>query len=350
MNFLMAAYTAEMSADLSCHRCGYDLRAHPPDGKCPECEASVAESRRLAAIPRRPAWRDSDPRWRRRMLAGAWVLVLLPLMDALHEFGWADKIRVPAVFESEGSFHALADTFLFSPWVYPPLIFCIGVVLLFSKERGRRHGQLDWTRRWGIICSYVTFLLCAAPILWMTALYGNGIAAIFLSMPPKYQPGMTQFLVDVCWRYLRYCPCPKPISDVVVVAFSSTAILLACVPLFDALRSSGPKRLAALLPAPLALLSLMHLVQVGWGCLHFSGVAPADIARYEVYFCPDVMMVAGLPANPMAWGSGLSIFLAEAAKWCIVLAIAVWLSIAQFAAGWRRTVTSERPSTVREEK
>ena len=77
--FAMAPDVTGTSADLPCHRCGYDLRAHPPDGQCPECGASVAESRRLAAIPLRPAWRDSDPRWRRRILAGAWVLVLLPL-------------------------------------------------------------------------------------------------------------------------------------------------------------------------------------------------------------------------------------------------------------------------------
>src|SRR2546421_11765089 len=100
----MTAHTAEISAELlPCQICGYDLRAHPQDGKCPECGASVAESRRLAAIPRRPAWRDSDPRWRRRMLAGAWILVLLPLMDALQTFGWASSVPLPAVFDIPGA-------------------------------------------------------------------------------------------------------------------------------------------------------------------------------------------------------------------------------------------------------
>lgn len=77
--------SAEMSIDLTCHLCGYDLRAHPPEGQCPECGASVAEARRLAAVPLRPPWRDSDPRWRRRVVAGAWVLVLLPLIGALKD-------------------------------------------------------------------------------------------------------------------------------------------------------------------------------------------------------------------------------------------------------------------------
>src|SRR5437763_16445075 len=89
LSFAMMTQAAEMSAELPCYRCGYDLRAHSQDGKCPECGASVAESRQMASIPRRPAWRDSDPRWRRRMLVGTWVLVLLPLIDALKAFGWA---------------------------------------------------------------------------------------------------------------------------------------------------------------------------------------------------------------------------------------------------------------------
>src|ERR1700733_5501155 len=94
----MPAHTAQMSTEVPCYRCGYDVRAHPEDGKCPECEASVAESRRLAMIPLRPAWRDSDPRWRWRMLAGVWILVLLPLMDVLYVSGWAYRVAVPNVF------------------------------------------------------------------------------------------------------------------------------------------------------------------------------------------------------------------------------------------------------------
>src|SRR5205085_10721012 len=104
------ADAAQTSPDLPCHLCGYDLRAHPQDGRCPECGASVAESRRVAAIPRRPPWRDSDPRWRRRVLAGAWVLVLLPLMDALQALDWASSVPVPTVFDSRGAINSLADT------------------------------------------------------------------------------------------------------------------------------------------------------------------------------------------------------------------------------------------------
>ena len=337
----MMTQTAETSAQLPCHLCGYDLRAHPLDAKCPECGASVAESRRLAAIPRRPDWRDSDPRWRRRMLAGAWMLVLLPLMDALHAFGWASSMPVPNVW-GYGAVRTLDDTFLCDPGghlsVYPPLVFCIGVVLLFSKERGRRRARLDWTRRWGVLCSYVVLLLSAAPVLFLSAYVLVGIAAIFQSMPLKYQPPVTRLFVEVSAGYLRYGPYPKPIVSVVLVAFSSVAILLACIGLFDALRSSGSKRAAAILLAPLALFSLMHLAQVGRYCLGFSGATSADFFNYEVYFRPQVLEgMAGVPFMPRASGSEIFV---EAAKWCIVLGIAVWLSIAQLAAWRRRKKTS----------
>src|SRR5687767_2120990 len=171
----MTAHTDEMSVGLPCHGCGYDLRAHPHEGRCPECGASVAESRRLAAIPRRPAWRDSDPRWRRRMLAGAWILVLLPLMNALSAFGWASSVPVPPVFDFRGPL-TLDNTFLYHMLLYESLVFCIGVVLLFSKERGRRRSKLDWTRRWGVICSYVVLLLSAVQVLLIAALVLAGIA------------------------------------------------------------------------------------------------------------------------------------------------------------------------------
>src|SRR5882724_2784588 len=115
MNFAMTTHSGEMSADLPCHICGYDLRAHPQEGKCPECGASIAESRRLAAIPRRPAWRNSDPRWRRRMLAGTWVLVLLPLMDVLTTFRWASRVPVPRVFDFRGAVRTLDDTLVCWP-------------------------------------------------------------------------------------------------------------------------------------------------------------------------------------------------------------------------------------------
>ncbi len=333
----MTNNTSEMSADLSCHRCGYDLRAHPPDGKCPECGESVAESRQSAAIPRRPAWRDSNPRWRRRMLTGAWVLVLLPLIDALQVFKWAQSIPVPTVFDYRGTVRVLDDTFLCWPGVYQSLVFCIGVVLLFSKEPGRRRGRLDWTRRWGVVCSYVALLLSVAQVLFIGALISVGVAAVLQSMPLKYQPEGTPWFVNVSTACLRYGPHPMDNAALVLIGFSSTAILLTCVPLFDALRSSGTKWLAAILVTPLALFALMHLSQAGRYYLGVSSVTGRDVGRLGVYFRPR-LLVGYIADDPTDWftrGSGLSTFVVEATKWCIVLAIALWLSIAQLTA-WRQ--------------
>lgn len=335
----MTAPTEPISTQLPCHNCGYDLRAHPPDGKCPECEASVAESRRIAAIPRRPAWRDSDPRWRRRMLAGAWLLVLLPLMDLLKALKWTSNLSVPAVFEVGENLRTLDDTFLSNFRVYQILVFCMGVVLLFSKEQGRRRSPLDWTRRWGVLCSYVVMLLAAAGILIVSALVLAGLAALFQSMPPKYQPPFTQLFVDISAAWLRYGLYPKDVTSIVLVAFSSITVLLACIPVYDALRSTGPKRLAAILLAPLVLFSLMHIAQAARFYFDPTTLKGMDIYFLGLYFRPEMLVsyVTGIPTEWLWLMPDLefSVVIVEAAKWCIVLTIALWLSIAQFRA-WRQ--------------
>ena len=319
-----------MSVDLPCHVCEYDLRAQSQDGTCPECGASVAESRRLAGIPRRPAWRDSDPRWRRRVLAGVWLLVLLPLMDALKQSCWGSRVPVPNPFGFPATVRTLDETFLSNMGVYQALVFCVGVVLLFSKERGRRRGPLDWTRRWGVGCSYATLLLSAAEIVFISALVMAGIGAVFLSMPLKNQPAVTQLLVNVGTAGLLYGAHPKELAGVVLVAFASTAMLLACAPLFDALRSTGPKRAAAILLTPLALFALLHLAQAARYAVGFSNVTTMEIFRYGVYFSPQ-LLVASIAELPAGLSGSAADFFVEAGKWCIVLTIAVWLSVAQLA-------------------
>ena len=333
----MATHTAQTSAELLCHNCGFDLRAHPPDGKCPECEASVAEARRFAAIPRRPRWKDSDPRWRRRMLAGLWILVLLPVINASLSFGWASHVPAPAVFDSQGTVRTIDETLAGDPWVYQPLLFCMGVVLLFAKERGRRRSRLDWTRRWGVLCSYVVLLISAAGFLVVGALVLGGVASLVQSMPLKYAPPMERFFVAVSTAYLRYGPHPKPIANVVLYAFSSIAILLACVRLFDALCSRGSKPVAAILPAPLALFSLMNLVHAGRYLFDPSDLAFQDLYSLGIYFRPGLLVgyFEGSRTNSFLPEIPLSAFVMEATKWCVVLAIMVWLSIGQLAA-WRQ--------------
>lgn len=317
-----------------CHACEYDLRTQPAEGVCPECGAAVAESKRLAAIPRRPAWRDSDPRWRRRMLAGAWILVLAPLMAALQTFGWASSVPVPTLSQFQGA-PSLDDSYV--TYVYGYLTFCIGVVLLFAKERNRRTSRLDWTQRWGVIASYGVFLLGIPVFAFIGALVMLGIAALFQSMPPQYQPAVTDLLVPLGAGYMHYGPHPSPLSDAALAVFSSVVVLLACVPLYNALRSSGPKVLATiLLLAPLVLSSLVQITYAGRYLLNF--VPPSSFAPYLFYFSPK-LLAGGFAAfweNSGSWSFIGPRFILEAAKWFAFLAIAVWLSVTQIAAMCRR--------------
>ncbi len=351
----MKTVTAEsdraMSEELPCHGCGYDLRAHPEEGVRPECGASVAEARQWAAIPRRPAWNESDPRWRRRMLAGVWVLVLIPLMDLLQKLGWASLVPVPT-FLNSGPF-SLEETFLCSMGVYPLILFCIGTVLFFSKERGHRPSRLDWTRRWGIICTYVVALLSTAITLFMPALVLAGISAIFMAMPLKYQPGVTPLFGELGWIYLRYGPLPKGITYCVLVTFSWMTILLACVPLWEALCSSGSKRFAKILLAPLALFALMNIAEAGLLAIGYLPLSLADpFFRLGPYFRPAALVwnTAGF-RWALGWivtpQPGLNLIAVEVIKWSIIFAIAVGLSVAQLAA-WRKKRTARHANNAGE--
>lgn len=320
-----------MSDELLCHRCGYDLRAHPEDGKCPECGESVAESRRIGAVPLRPAWRNSDPRWRRRMLTGVWILVLLPLMDTLYALGWSSRIAVPTFDAFRHTVNSLDETLLQNMGLFPFFAFCTGMALLFSKERGRRRGRLDWTRRWGVICCYIVLLLRGAGVLFIGSLVMVGISALFMSMPLQYQPGVTGLFVRMSTAYLLYGPYPHDYSAAVLVAAASIAILLACAPLYEALRSTGLRYAAMILPAPLALFALVQLGEAGLYWLGMLSMPPEGFSLLETYFRPQLLVShpSGLPAFLSTQAVDLFV---EAVKWGIVLTIAVWLSVAQLGA------------------
>ena len=117
---------------------------------------------------------------------------------------------------------------------------------------------------------------------------------------------------------------------------SSIAVLLACVPLLDALRRSGPKRVANLLVAPLAFLAVVNLAQAIRYCLGSARAASADVSAQGLFFWPGAYV--GYVANTLGFDVYFSppgvVVVAEAVKWCVVLLIAMWLSVAQ-AAAWR---------------
>lgn len=315
-------------AALLCHRCGYDVRAQPATGICPECAASVEESRRIAAIPKRPAWRNSDPRWRRRMLAGIWVLVCMPLVSVMMELRWDVTFPWPSPFGRYAAGGTLLDSFVTS--VFSIVAFSAGVVLLFSKERSRQLNKLDWTRRWGVIMSYLAFLLGLGSLSTIVGLVLSGIGAVFTSIPLRFQPSYTDLVVALGTKIIYYGPKPSPITWVSLTAFSSCAVLLACVQLFNALLSCGSKRWALSLVIPLGLACLWNF----WQCIryHFlitpTGFGPAD---YESLLFGDRMLVR----NILTWWSSVGWTLLDrhtmrtGLQWLIVLAIAARLTIAQ---------------------
>jgi hypothetical protein len=281
------------------------------------------------------------------MLAGVWILTLLPSMNLLLATGWAAAIPVPNLIDSHHTQYTLDQTFAAGFGVFPLLTFCMGAVLLFSRERGRRNHRMDWTRRWGIGCTCITLLLGAVSIAFITALVMLGIGACFISIlavsaRARTQPAITQFLIDVGYAFFRYGPSPRPVTELVQVACSSIVMLLGCVPLFEALRSAGNKAIAGCLVAPLALFAMVHLQQVAWAG---AGLPAPDVSRYDVYFSPYILF-----AEFTAWGVNWAIigtsqleFFVECTKWLVVATIAIWLTIAQLIA-WRHGSSAEKIS------
>lgn len=325
--------TIDLASALPCHRCEYDVRAQPEDAACPECGASVAESRRIGPLVRRPAWHESDPRWRRRMIAGAWMLAAVPLMSMLKTFGWARAIHTP-IFYSAQAGQTLDDSFIVNVDGY--LVFCVGVALLFAKERRRRRNPFDWTRRWGVVSSYVILLLGSLGTVYFSALVMTGIAAMFQSCPPQYAPAITPLLARLSTAYLRYGPQPARMADATIACASSTAILFACVSLFEALRSTGRRAatttLAAIALLPLALAGAAQLVEaIGYGL--GAGVELIDFYGRLYFFSPNALARGLVDLSQNGLTRRLVI---ELCKWFACLAIALWLTGAQIAAYARR--------------
>jgi hypothetical protein len=337
----MRADPDESVADLTCHRCRYDLRAHPADGRCPECETPVAESRRMATLPRRPAWRDSDPRWRRRVVAGAWLLVGMLLMDVLWHCGLLYRIPLPEFFDFPGGVNG--DWQIWNPYVYKPALVSMGTVLLFSKERRRRRSRLDWTRPCGILGSYLIFFLNALQYLYIWALVIRGSTTVFMTIPLEDRPRLTDLLARISSARLGYgLPYSGAAMATVIICCSAT-MALACLPLFDALRSSYSRRFARALTVALALTCLLPLAQVGRRCFGLTTADWADSPEAWFGTCFDSSWLSIFPAGgdirgmPASWRYLIPVGVLRS---LILTTIAILLAIAQFTS--RRSSSSDQ--------
>jgi hypothetical protein len=71
--------------DISCARCGYNLRTLPQDGKCLECGGSVADSldaRRRSALLIGPELSLQPARWLFLVGGSMLIYVMLPILNA----------------------------------------------------------------------------------------------------------------------------------------------------------------------------------------------------------------------------------------------------------------------------
>ena len=333
----MTTVTPESPAALACHRCGYDLRTQPADGVCPECGEPVAESARLAAIPVRPAWRDSDPRWRRRMLAGIWVMALLPIFAVLREFGWAAQISMPGWFDGPGGSHTLDRTFLLD-WIGidPWPTFLIGVPLLFAKERFRRRNRLDWTRRWGLLFCCLVLVLGIVFLMPVVSLVMIGIAALFFTLPLTNQPAATEWLAAIGGGYARLglVDIDVAASSYAVAAAASLSVLVAATRIAEALRATGLRFISWLVVAPLIGYAAFNGASVVLMGIEVS--AEDSLPHFPFLFSPVAIAITiARPEGSIEIDGWFDLAISwQSLNWLIVLAIALWLTVAQIRS-WR---------------
>lgn len=331
----MSEARPKIASALPCASCGYDLRATPREGICPECATPVQKAIELAAIPVRPAWRDSDPRWRRRMLAGAWVMVLIPLVAVLQWLRLDQVIRVPMTAYTGDLL--LQDSFV--TIVYTELVFCIGVALFFAGERGRRPHWLDRTKRWGVFVTCLVLLLTFANLSLIISLVMIGISASFMSLPVGNQPAITPLFTELGAALARYGPHGTDESYVAESALSALGVLLACVPVYQALRCTGARSLAWILVVPLAATALVH---IGYCALWFLEFALPRASEPPAFFFQPGNLTSSLAqlSSGVNGRYGLLLNVAhEGLKWLPFVGIALWFSLAQVRV-WRRAPTS----------
>lgn len=262
-------------------------------------------------------------------------MVFIPLIAVLQQSGLAARVPVP--FTGYAGALTLADSFV--TWVYTYLVFCIGVVLFFSNERGRRRNPLDWTRRWGVFVSYLVLLLGVPLQLFTAALVLIGIGALCLSLPYENQPGLTEFFITIGSGFITYGPHPSEAADAAATLFSTFAILLACVPIYDALRISGPKAMALVILAPLVAVSMYQIAAATtW---YLDPLRAGSTPPPPFFFEPDLLVTGFANLDAIVRNGYFAIlrrFVPEAAKWLPFLIIAIWLSLAQ-ARVWRKRPT-----------
>ncbi len=66
----ISAVAGGVGADLSCRRCGYNLRSLAVDRTCPECDLPIELSAKGESLP------DANPHWLLNLVAGLWTIAV----------------------------------------------------------------------------------------------------------------------------------------------------------------------------------------------------------------------------------------------------------------------------------
>ena len=323
-------------AAIPCHACGYDVRSQPPDGQCPECGEIVAESIRLAALPLRPAWRDSDRRWRRRVLAGLWALVLMPLPYAV-KFVVPDRPFGEPNWLADVS-EAFRDSFAIHIWAL--VVTPIGLALLFQHERLERpRPSLRRLRLAGVAGCWGLIPLAIVSFAGVTLLVLSGIWALLSPVDKqKYVP--LALGVANGWSERAYFA---------GMALGVGIAVLAGIVLADALRRAGSRQTRAILIWVGGSLLAVQAAMVLAAALDLGDAR--NWVYFELLFSPIYLtegwrwLLAALlgtandhlylqaepPETVEDWIALFAQFPLELAKWLLILAVALRLTVAQFS-------------------
>jgi hypothetical protein len=298
---------------------------------------------RVAALPERPEWMRSDKRWRRRVVTGMWVLVLLiPLPSIL-----TVVLPPPEPFGPYTFTDAFRDWYLesYAPMIWAPVVFCVGTVLIFTRERGTRPRRLDRVRRWGRIGAWLLLPITLLAVSGITLLVISGIRNQLNR--PLGDPAFAAFA-------RRFADTWSEWGFIAMQLLSAALVVLMGLVLRDCLRRCGSKGLARAMEAvglPLVATHVMFTV------FYAAGAAWAeDIIQWEGFFHPYPLAngamdwyyrllgfdqrgsvygyyspVAPLPAKDDLWGwvTYALGFPAELVKFLLLLAIAVQLTFAR---------------------
>jgi hypothetical protein len=224
------------------------------------------------------------------------------------------------------------------------LLWCLGFVLLFAWEQGRRRNRLDFTRRWGVLGSYVVLAIMLVDVMLIWALVATGIAALLQSLPPENQPWGTTWFAEFGYRWLRYGPYPTDAAVTAVCCASALTGLLACRSIAIAMTATGTagRRVGYIVIAPLMVVCVASLL--GAASSAMGGFQPSLSLLVDLVdprpllFRPD-LVVDVLEGNPLRVGNvfqGRVFGMVHVTVLPALLVAAVWLSTAQIRALGRR--------------